>query len=137
MQRLICCNPAGIINATIMQFYGINVSEQRDISNLDPNTAYAIMQAIKCAVGCKYSKAKEDDVNQFIACIVQNILHIDPEIVLELTSEKPSLRIWQDVVDSIRTNLIKRYAGSQMTNDKIYEIVTDKLLAELESRFFR
>jgi len=133
MKRLIACSAAGIINTAVMNFYGIQCS----IINPDQLAAYAIMQAIKCAVGHKYPKAKEDDVHQFVACIVQNILHIDPEIVLELTSEKPSLRIWQDVVDSIRTNLIKRYAGSQMTNDKIYEIVTDKLLAELESRFFR
>ena len=136
MKRLISSSTAGIINAAVIHYYGLECSEQRDLANLDPNTAYAITQAMKFAVQKKYPKAEEKQVNQLVVCVIRYIMHMEPEIAGKLTEKEPLLCAWGRVVDAIRKKLIKADAGSELSNEKVIAAIVPKLLKELERTFF-
>jgi len=136
MKRLISSSTAGIINASVINFYNIECSEQRDIGNLDKSTAYAIRQAMVHVLQMRYPKAEGQKVNQFVSCIIRYIMHMEPEIAGKLTENEPLLCTWGRVVDGVRQNLIKAYAGSEMSNEKVIAAIVPKLLNELERTFF-
>lgn len=136
MKRLIKSNAAGIINETVLQHYGIELSERRDIANIDERTAYAIKQAMVHVLQMRYPKAEAQKVNQFVSCIIRYIMHMEPEIVLKLTENEPLLCTWGRVVDGIRRSLIKTHAGSEMSNDKVIVTIVPELLKELERTYF-
>lgn len=136
MKRLISSSTAGIINAAVIHYYGLECSEQRDISNLDKSTAYGIKQAMVHVLQMRYPKAEEKQVNQFVSCIIRYIMHMEPEIAGKLTENEPLLCTWGRVVDGIRQTLIKAYVGSEMSNEKVIAAIVPKLLNELERTFF-
>ena len=71
MKRLISCNVDGIINDTVLKFFEIELSERRDIANIDERTAYAIRQAMIHSLQMRYPKTEEKQVNQFAACVIR------------------------------------------------------------------
>ena len=136
MKRLISSSTAGIINAAVLQYYNIECNEQRDIGNLNKSTAYAIKQAMVHSIHNRYPKAEEKQVNQFVSCIIRYIMHMEPEIAGKLTENEPLLCTWGRVIDDIRQKLIKVYAGSEMSNDKVIAAIVPELLKELERTYF-
>lgn len=136
MKRLFYQHAAAVINQAVLDFFDLEVNKKCDIANPDKMTTYAVGQGIKFALRNKYPTAKDADVNQFVSCIVRNILHISSPIIHALIADTPSLKIWQGIIDSKREDLIKRYAGSQKSNEDIYIAITEKLLMDLEQRFF-
>ena len=136
MKRLISSSTAGIINASVIYFYNIECSEQRDVGVLDKDTAYAIKQAMVHVIQNRYPEAKEKQVNQFAACVIRYIMHMEPEIAEKLTENEPLLCTWGRVVDAIRQKLVKTYAQSELSNEKVIAAIVPKLLEEFESTYF-
>ena len=136
MKRLFQQHADAIINTKIMELYGIVVSAKRDISNPDKMTAYAIKQALLHAIRAKYSNASNETTDQFVCVVIDSIMHLDPIIAFSLTGDKASLRIWEDIIDTMRKKITWRYAGSCMSNEKLYEIIVENMLKDLENRFF-
>ena len=136
MKRLFQQKVDAIINTKILELYGIVLSANRDISNPDKVSAYAIKQALLHAISAKYPKASHETAEQFVCVVIDSIMHLDPIVAFSLTGDKPSLRIWEDIIDTIRKKITWRYAGSSMSNEKLYEIIVENMLEDLENRFF-
>lgn len=136
MKRLVDYNDE-IINDTVLKYYGVTYSEQRDIADVDRILGYAILQAIKHAVRGKYHTADEELVNQYGNCLMRYVMHLHIDIAMALTQDCKSAGIYRYVVNSLRQSLIKDYAKeSDLSNEEIYAIVIDKLLGQLEQLFF-
>ena len=136
MKRLFYQHANAVINQKVLDHFAISVNPKRDISNPDKMTAYAIKQALLHAIRAKYPIASNETTEQFVCVVIDSILHLDPIIAFSLTGDKPSLRIWEDIIDTIRKKVTWRYAGSSMSNEKQYEIIVENMLEDLENRFF-
>ena len=136
MKRLIIGSADRIINTAVLDYYGIECSDQRDIGNLDRGIAYAIGQELKHTVKLKYPDAKEKDVSQFVSTIICYLMHMEPEIAVELTKGEPFINECGRVVDATRTKLTQKYAGSCLPNEELYRIIATEMLEDLERKFF-
>lgn len=140
MKRLIVSNineqADAIINKAVLDFYGIDCSDQRDISKLDISTVYGNMQAMKYVVSRKYPDTEEKEVSQYVASIIRFVMHMEPEIALGLTKGEPFLDDCGRVVDKSRVKLTKKYAGSCLPNEELYKVIVRELLIDLEGKFF-
>ena len=137
MGRLFYQRADAIINQKVLDHFALNVNPQRDIGNLDKITAYAIMRGMEFVVVQMHPQASKASVVQFVSCVMQSIMHIEPKILPEMISKQASLAIWDEIVDSMRAKLIAHYVGRHLTNEEIYAIIVKQVLLDLESRFFR
>ena len=137
MKRLVDYNDK-IINNTVLQYYGVEYSSQRDLSDIDRHFAHAIMQALKHSVYGKYPNADKDVVKQYVGCLIRYVLHIDIDVALLLTQDLKYIGIYRYLVNLLRRSLIKDYAAdNRLSNEEIYAIVIKRLLRQLEELFFK
>lgn len=136
MKRLIASDDSGIINTTVLGYFGIEYSGSKNSEEIDFFTEKYLLKFMLRHLRIKYPEAEARSVNLFVTCVVRYIMQVAPQISLALTEDEPSLRIWRTVVEGIRDNLTKAHAGSSRSNEELFAVITEQTLAQLEKLFF-
>ena len=136
MKRLILCNADGIINAAVLECFGVAFGEEINIANPDQQAADLIMQELLRAVKERHSDFDDELERQFVAVVIRYIMHIQPEFALTATQYEKHLNFFHNIVDYLREKFTKQYAGSSMANEEIYRIIVREMLGRLEYLFF-
>ncbi len=136
MKRLINNRASRIINATVLEFYGININTKKDLAALDKTAVHAIKQVMTYVIQNRHPDAEEWVIELLVCCVLRHVMHLDSEISQQFVLRDPNLMIWGNVVTSLREYTTQKYADC-VNYEAIYPIIVSEILMQLEKLMFR
>lgn len=137
MKRLIDNRASRLVNRTVLNFYGINLNQRKDLAYLDNITVYGIKQAMIVSVTHRYPDAADWIVDLLVNCVLKYVMHLEMEIVQAETKEDAQLLLWGNVVKAIREFSATKFADSSLPTETVVTIIVDEILIGLEKLIMR